>query len=87
MCIQQVADHAQPDQLLVVESLNVIVSPALVQPRVDIGDWSPSLPVVRLVVHKILGFLFLVEALDGVTPVDGGLQSLQHVGIMINFIF
>ena len=30
MCIQQVADHAQPDHLLVVESLDVIV-------RLDVG--------------------------------------------------
>ncbi len=51
MCIQQVADHAQPDHLVVVESLDVIVRPALVQPRVDIGDRSR--PVVRLVVLKL----------------------------------
>jgi hypothetical protein len=51
MCIQQVADHAQPDHLVVVESLDDIVRPALVQPRVDIGDRSR--PVVRLVVLKL----------------------------------
>ncbi len=51
MRIQQVADQAQPDQLVVVESLDVVVAPALVQPHVDIGDWSWS--VVHIVVHKL----------------------------------
>ena len=51
MCIQQVPDGADPDQIVVVESFDIIVAPALVQPRVDVGDWSWS--AVRLVVHKV----------------------------------
>ena len=51
MLIQQVADQAQPDQLVVVGSLDVVVVPTLVQPGVDTCDWSWS--VVRLVVHKL----------------------------------
>ncbi len=42
MCIQQVPDCAHPDQIIVIERFDIIVAPALVQPRVDVGDWSWS---------------------------------------------
>ncbi len=51
MYIQQVADQAHPDQLVVVKSLDIIVTSALAQPHVDVGDRSWS--VVHLVVHKL----------------------------------